>query len=399
MTGGFQILTDAGPAAVAVARLWGPGTDVFLARHVQARARQGPDWTPGAAWRATLLDDSGAALDDILVSVHGASPALDVRLHLHGSPAVVRQVCRWAEAAGLAPRGAPPLWPTVNRVQAEAWKLLPCMTTPAGAHWLGRQPETLAAAVRALLAQPDDCLVASTHQALPRWIDAAQVLDAFLTPMRVALVGPPNAGKSTLVNALVGQAAALVSPVPGTTRDWLEVRGECRGFPMVWLDTAGIRQAADALEAESIRRTRRVMDGAGAVVFVLDATADGASARHAFTAEYRDRCPALVVLNKSDAATALPAVRCEIGAAWNTRQVEVSAERRTGLDALADALLAALGRAQWNLGAPALVTERQRACASEALASRSAADVRRTLGALLGAQQAESAPALPPRRA
>jgi tRNA U34 5-carboxymethylaminomethyl modifying GTPase MnmE/TrmE len=81
--------------------------------------------------------------------------------------------------------------------------------------------------------------------------DAPSGVEWFLTPIRIVLLGPPNVGKSTLFNALAGEAVSIVSAVPGTTRDWVEQPADIAGMPVVWVDTAGIRPTPDALEAAS----------------------------------------------------------------------------------------------------------------------------------------------------
>jgi tRNA modification GTPase len=91
--------------------------------------------------------------------------------------------------------------------------------------------------------------------------------------LRVAIAGPPNAGKSTLFNRLARREAAIVSPFPGTTRDVLEVHLDLGGYPVTVLDTAGIREADDPVEREGVRRASEQAAGADLVLWVLDATA------------------------------------------------------------------------------------------------------------------------------
>ena len=74
--------------------------------------------------------------------------------------------------------------------------------------------------------------------------------------LTVAVIGPPNAGKSSLVNRLARRDVAIVTPLPGTTRDVLEVHLDLGGYPVTLLDTAGLREAADLIEAEGVRRAR-----------------------------------------------------------------------------------------------------------------------------------------------
>jgi tRNA modification GTPase len=91
--------------------------------------------------------------------------------------------------------------------------------------------------------------------------------------LRVAIAGPPNAGKSTLFNRLARRDAAIVSPFPGTTRDVLEVHLDLGGYPVTVLDTAGIREADDPVEREGVRRASEQAAAADLVVWVVDATA------------------------------------------------------------------------------------------------------------------------------
>jgi tRNA modification GTPase len=94
----------------------------------------------------------------------------------------------------------------------------------------------------------------------------------------VAIAGPPNAGKSTLLNRIARREAAIVSPIAGTTRDVIEVHLELDGYPVTLLDTAGIRDSDDPVEQEGVRRARDRAAGADLVLWVVDATAPEAAA-------------------------------------------------------------------------------------------------------------------------
>ena len=87
----------------------------------------------------------------------------------------------------------------------------------------------------------------------------------------VAIAGPPNAGKSTLLNRIAKREAAIVSPIPGTTRDVIEVHLDLDGYPVTLLDTAGIRDSDDPVEQEGVRRARERASEADLVLWVQDA--------------------------------------------------------------------------------------------------------------------------------
>lgn len=115
--------------------------------------------------------------------------------------------------------------------------------------------------------------------------------------VQVAIVGPPNAGKSTLLNKLAQRDAAIVSPIAGTTRDVIDIDLDLDGFPVRFADTAGLRSTSDPVEAEGVRRARGRADTADLVVLVLDATTwPGAE-----PASIGDLpAEAIVLLNKND---------------------------------------------------------------------------------------------------
>jgi tRNA modification GTPase len=94
--------------------------------------------------------------------------------------------------------------------------------------------------------------------------------------LRVAIAGPPNAGKSTLFNRLARREAAIVSPFPGTTRDVLEIHLDLGGYPVTVLDTAGIRDTTDPIEREGVRRAGEQAAGADLVLWVIEPTSEDA---------------------------------------------------------------------------------------------------------------------------
>ncbi len=148
--------------------------------------------------------------------------------------------------------------------------------------------------------------------------------------MTVVIAGPPNAGKSTLLNRLAGYEAAIVTDTPGTTRDVLRERIQIDGMPLHVIDTAGLRDTQDAIETEGIRRARAEMARADRVLFLVDAAADPQAREYAAArASLPTGVPVTVVMNKRDLRpdAALPAVE---GAAT----LALSARSGEGLDAL-----------------------------------------------------------------
>jgi tRNA modification GTPase len=326
----FALATAPGRAAVAVVRLSGPRCGEVL------EALTGK--AVPAARRASLRrlkDAEGRVLDEALViwtpgpgSYTGEDAA---ELHLHGGPAIVEGVIQALHEAGL--RLAEPGEFTrrafengrLDLAQAEAVADLVDAETQSQAKQalgqlggaLSRRYETwraqlvqalamleaavdfpdeeLPADVAARARPPLEALLGEIGEALADEGRGRRVREGF----KVALVGAPNAGKSSLLNALAGRDAAIVTATPGTTRDVIEVPLVLAGYRVLLADTAGVRDTDEAIEAEGVRRARAWAEDADLRLWVVDGSAsDGAWREAAGLAGGDD----LLVLNKADLA-------------------------------------------------------------------------------------------------
>ncbi len=152
--------------------------------------------------------------------------------------------------------------------------------------------------------------------------------------IRAAIIGRPNAGKSSLLNQLLGHDRAIVSPIPGTTRDTISETASIRGILVVFIDTAGLREAGDAIEVEGVRRSRETLARAELVLHVLDASEPLTSEDERFLAEFTGK-KRIVVRNKID----LPAkLELPAGSQPGLKLVDVSCVTGAGLEQLKDAI-------------------------------------------------------------
>ncbi|HVU09225.1 MAG TPA: tRNA uridine-5-carboxymethylaminomethyl(34) synthesis GTPase MnmE [Verrucomicrobiae bacterium] len=122
--------------------------------------------------------------------------------------------------------------------------------------------------------------------------------------IRAAIIGRPNAGKSSLLNQLLGHDRAIVSPIAGTTRDTIEETANIRGLPVIFIDTAGLREARDEIEVEGIRRSRQSLAQAELILHVLDASEPLTREDENYFAEFAGK-KRIVVRNKMDLAVKL----------------------------------------------------------------------------------------------
>ncbi len=180
--------------------------------------------------------------------------------------------------------------------------------------------------------------------------------------LKVAIIGRPNVGKSSLLNALSGSERAIVTDLPGTTRDLVESELVLQGVPITLLDTAGIRPTDDPVERRGIERSRSALASADAVLLLFDLSAGWGEADEALRALVSEGVPLLVVGNKLDVLQPEEAAE---GVAAGPADLAISALAAEGLDALATALLARCG-ATFGSGLEVALNQRQRDLASEA---------------------------------
>jgi tRNA modification GTPase len=169
--------------------------------------------------------------------------------------------------------------------------------------------------------------------------------------IRAAIVGRPNAGKSSLLNQLLGHDRAIVSALPGTTRDTIEETANVRGIPVVFVDTAGLRETTDEVESEGVRRSRAALAKAELILHVLDTSEPLTSADEKYLTEFAGK-KRILIRNKIDlpAKLVLPRELAETTSAWSagsaasdprrnqTPLVDVCCLTGTGIESLKDTI-------------------------------------------------------------
>jgi len=195
---------------------------------------------------------------------------------------------------------------------------------------------------------PDEDIAPETkEQLLGRLEKGAEFMDELLRTanegqilrrgIRAAIVGRPNVGKSSLLNQLLGRNRAIVSAIPGTTRDTIEETANIRGLPVVFIDTAGLREARDEIEQEGIRRSRESLAKAEFILHVLDASEPLTEADSAFLDEFAGKNRILVV-NKTDLPRKLKLPdTCHVSRVGHS-MIDVCCLSGQGMEALKDAI-------------------------------------------------------------
>lgn len=387
--------TAPGRGGIGVVRLSGPGVPEIAAGLLP---RGLPE--PRFATLATFRDGTGEAIDSGLVlyfpAPHSYTGEAVLELHGHGGPAVLAALVE--RAVELGARRAEPgeftrrayLNDKLDLAQAEAVADLIDAGSQAAAraalrslqgafsdevHALVEGLIDLRVWVEAAIDFPEEEIDFLADPALSARVEALRArFDAVTQAARqgrvlrdgltVVIAGRPNAGKSSLLNALAGHEAAIVTDLPGTTRDVVREQLELDGLPVTVLDTAGLRVAgegpADVVEAEGIRRTRAEIARADRVLFVVDAANDPAAT--AYTDERTtlpEGVPVTLVFNKVDlveggggaAESGALAGAASACATTDATTLRVSARTGAGLAALRAHLQAAIGYAPGDTGA------------------------------------------------
>lgn len=325
------LATPLGRSAIALVRLSGDRTREILARIAPDLPA---DLEPRRPRLVSLFDRAGEAIDQAIVTLYAAPASFTgedlAELSVHGSPVVAERLLRTLVAAGARPARPGEFTERAFRlgkldlVRAEAIRDLIDSRTDAAARASSRRlegalssrlrqvREDLLAAATGLTATVDfvedvgeevdpsvPARLAAARDALARLAKSYDTGRLLSAGCRVAILGRPNAGKSTLFNALLGTERAIVTDVPGTTRDTLEATLDIRGIPVELVDTAGLRESQDEVERIGVERARDEGERAAAILYVFDASV-GWSPEDRAALEALDGKPVAIVANKMD---------------------------------------------------------------------------------------------------
>jgi len=415
------VSTAIGPGAIGIVRMSGPkATAIAEAVFRPARAKPlQPAETYSLLYGHVLDPQTGEALDEALLAVMRAPRSYTredvVELHCHGGLAAQRTVLRLLVRAGA--RLAEPgeftrrafLNGRIDLAQAESVAAIVAARSTGALRASVRQLEgglsqrlralrqemvRLLACIEATVDFSDEDVetldweslvegLTSARDALGRLLRTAFVGRALEQGVRTAIVGRPNVGKSSLLNALLMRERAIVSDIPGTTRDTVEELMELDGIPIHLVDTAGMRSGGDHVEQLGVERSVRAMEQADLVLAVFDLSRAWDDVDRQLIGGL-DPVRAIVVGNKrdvvgsdADVVAALAAHVREAGdgetpPGW--RVCAVSATTGEGLDDLRSLIQEVItGGEGLHLDEPVLASERQRSLVTEAYESAGAA--------------------------
>jgi tRNA modification GTPase len=342
------IATAPGVGAIGIVRLSGPES-YQIADHVfQAKGGKRPsDMRPGRVVYGSITDESELVDEALLLTFrapHSYTGQDVLELQTHGGPAVLRKVLDLCvrHGARLARPGEFTLRAYLNGrldlVQAEA--VLDLVNAQSdSARRSAAMGLSKALSEQLDLIQSDVTRVYGNIQAMFDYPDEGVPEAEFVTPLeqavarieallgtakagaiarrgaRLALIGRPNAGKSSLLNALLGYQRSIVSDIPGTTRDYLEAPLDIEGVPVTAIDTAGIRHTEDLIEASGVVAAREIAQNADLSLLLMDSS-------QPLTPEDQELARSL-----DPARTLFVASKTDLGQVWNPQALDVQVYR------------------------------------------------------------------------
>ena len=363
------ISTPPGPGAIGILRLSGPQAVSIAEKCFKPLGPKGlREHGPRELVYGGLLDRGGQAIDRVLctysLAPHSYTGEDTAELQCHGSPMVLSLGLEALFTAGARPAGPGEftrrafLNGRLDLTQAEAVADLIDAETPAAVYQAAGQLTgalsrrvmeiydvlvDVLAHFHAVLDYPDEDVDPFREELIAAALEQSRAeLSALLATYErgrylskgapCVLVGRPNVGKSSLLNALAGYERAIVTEIPGTTRDTVEARCNLGGVDLRLVDTAGVRKSADPVEQAGVARSRAAMEHAALILAVLDQSRPASAGDLALIGEASSLAPVIVVLNKCD----LPPVMKLSGALEHLPQVRVSAATGEGIAQLGE---------------------------------------------------------------
>ena len=396
------IATPPLPSAIGILRLSGDGAiEAAAAVFRPASGKSLAEYESRRLVYGTLLGPDGAPIDQALATISRAPRSYTgedtAEFQCHGSPAVLHLGLEALFAQGVRQAGPGEftrrafLNGKLDLTQAEAVADLIDAETPAAVRQaagqlsgaLGRRVGAiydglvdLMAHFHAVLDYPDEDIDPFRADTIRAGLEEARAgLSALLATYErgryiaggvpCVLVGRPNAGKSSLLNALVGYDRAIVTDVPGTTRDTVEARCKLGGVVLKLIDTAGLRDTEDAVERIGVERSRAAMEGAALILVLWDGSVPPVEEDGALLERAAKLAPTILVHTKADLPSApVPFVNLDP----LPPTVTVSAKTGQGLDELAEAVAALFPTGGAEAAGELLTNARQAEAARRALA-------------------------------
>ena len=358
------VMTDKGTGAIAIIQLFGDSAEAILKKVFMPTSPKPTTFQTGKILLGTI-NDGAETIDQVVI---GCEAANSFAINCHGNPLIVEMIMQLLRRCGAELVTAEQLLAKtlqaqqpISTIELEVKLVLPKTKTLSGTKIVANQIEAgLARKVTEWLRDintiPLKAIKTQAGQILNNSVPARLIIAG----CKAAIVGPPNSGKSTLLNCLSGRQKAIVTDIKGTTRDWVSAQCQIPPLALELIDTAGLDERLAAVSKDAIakaaqKKSLQILEQADLVLLVLDNSEPVSQLDERLIKKIAKK-RVLTVLNKSDLPARL--VTAELPEVL-ANTVRISAKFGTGIDNLAERIRHLCGVADFDLHQPICFTSRQ----------------------------------------
>ena len=363
MTASACVTTAKGAAAIATIRLKGTGSSDVIRSIFKPAPGKEPAFEAGAILTGGIFDDD-ELIDHVVI---GCLDENTFEIHCHGNPLIVEMIMKLLKTCGIKPVTIEEMLakqfstaPRTNTIEIEAKLTQPKAVTLKGVKIIANQPKTgLAAIANQWLNELDSSALENIKRSCDQILSRGKTAHLIINGAKVIIAGPPNTGKSTLLNCLCGREKAIVTDIAGTTRDWIGAHCRVRSLLLELIDTAGLDEELairDDIDTRAQAKTLELLTESDLVLLVLDGSK--AEKKEKLNVKNKLQTPTklLVVFNKSDLGRGLTEKQLDFNFAETVR---ISAKLCRRIDQLIEKIRHVLGVTDYNLSLPVYFTPRQ----------------------------------------
>lgn len=380
------VMTGKGTGAISTVQVFGENSESVIEKIFKPTSQRLPRFETGKILLGSIHDGE-KTIDQVTIGCEGP---LTFAIHCHGNPLIVKMIIQLLQKQGVQILDSDRLMMKILTLQKqndaialEAQIALVQAKTLEGTRIILNQPEYgLGKTARGWLSDIEKNSLDSMHKQVEEILQNSSIAKLIIFGCKTILTGPPNTGKSTLLNCLAGKQKSIVSDISGTTRDWVSAQCRIESMSLELVDTAGLDEnfadSAASIENAAQQKSLELIQQADLILLVLDNSRDEEIDERVFKTIANKKI--ITALNKSDQPAKfnpdkLPGFLPNI--------VRISAKEETGIDNLISSIRQTCGVINFDLRSSICFTERQENLLKELLHTRSKQQVRSIIEKLL----------------
>jgi tRNA modification GTPase len=357
------VMTGMGTGAIATIQVFGDSAEAIIKKIFTPTGTKPLEFNTCQIYLGSICDDD-EVIDQVTIGCEGQNT---YAINCHGNPLIVEMIMQLLKRHGVALLTTEQLLEKIltaqqpaNKIAVEAKLAQAKVRTIQGTKIIMNQIDAgLTKKARGWLENIDEISLDMIKTEAIEILQQSQVAKLIIYGCTAVLTGPPNSGKSTLLNCLAGRQKAIVTDIKGTTRDWVSARCRIGSLSVELIDTAGLdekhQDLQESIEVSAQKKTVEILEGADIVLLVLDASRSMEEFDYQITKKFKGK-KVITVLNKSDLPTKFDTNRLPANLS-NT--VQISAKEGTGIENLSKKIIKTAGATDFDLREPVYFTCRQ----------------------------------------